>query len=792
MQAAVSYPPISPKSVMCTYQTSPSSSSTNLLQLELDARPSNALSASGRSSTGSISSIPARAVDPGLGFTLAGSTRSGSSRSSRHAVQTNGDVMDVDQVVINVNSPKSQSKRGPMTRLMAADLKLYDVMDIDGEAENITPEETVDETVIPQETSRERDSLQGALEEASTQETTTGQPKKARKKRRLQPKKSISLSQLEGNDVDGEGEGQSRLRSFSQVSKLKDVMQGGSNEPAESENGEGRESLARTSAIPRAQSRLPDDNGKARDAPLPKPKKAKRKRRDDASEDELESLMARNASKSLGLSDDKRGQRRRIPSNQKANGPWTTEELAALGRVVSIFCDSHDMSQQEVNAMIHERPDHSNDLHTEFWSMAASAITRRTKKQIVERARRLYNNFVARGTWTEEQKQEVHELFEKHGKKFSDIAGMINRDQKDVRDYWRNQYLVHETQVKARWTKEEAERLKEVVEEHLGKVRSNRENNEEFRPRPRSRGFDDEALLDWVQISAAMGLTRSRQQCKWKWTDMKEKGVAGEDTSLHPKQPSQKTANGISEELANAREDYRGMSIEEKLRLVEAIHDSGASEDGRIRWNTLVDERFRTKWHRPTLKLVWYRLRMAVPDYDEQDVQTNARFLLNYYNTQQSLPEVGDNRVDEQTEERIISRKPGSRIWKKPSDKPRAVRERQRRSVSASSRASSRGRRLVSSQILRIAGSDDGYGGGDHIRGLRSDSVDLGLEDGEEDRGRSGRKSGEDVPIRIPTHLKGEAAEKALKEARAKAQQGRGAKRNVRSNSVAVDSESDR
>ncbi|ROV90947.1 hypothetical protein VPNG_10087 [Cytospora leucostoma] len=775
------------------------------VKLELNAQPPNAMSFSGRSSTGSISSIPARIVDPDLRSTSTGSSSSDSDRSGHNAGQTNGDNLDADQVVINGSPPKSQAKRGPMTRKKAAELKLHGVMDIDGEAENNTPEETVDETVIPQETSREGGSPQGVPEEASTQEVT-GQPKRPRKKRRLQPKKSISLSQLEGTDVDGEGEGQSRLPGFSTASKLKDVMRGGSNEPGEGENGEGRDSIARTSAIPQAQSRLSEDNRKARDAPLPKPKRAKRKRRDDASDDELESLMARNASKSLGLSDDERGQRRRLPSNQKANGPWTTDELTALGRVVSVFCDSHDMSQQEVNAMIHERPDASNGLHTEFWSMAASDITRRTRKQIVERARRMYNNFVARGTWTEEQKQEVHELFEKHGKKFSEIAGMINRDQKDVRDYWRNQYLVHETQVKARWTKEEAERLKEVVEEHLGKIRSNRENYEGFRPRPRSRGFDDEALLDWEQISAAMSLTRSRQQCKWKWTDMKEKGVAGEDTRLSQKRPSQKSINGISQDLANAREDYRGMSIEDKLRLIEAIHDSGASEDGRIRWNTLVDERFRTKWHRPTLKLVWYRLRKAVPDHDEQDVQTNARFLLNYYNTQQSLPEVGDDRVDEQIEERVISHKPGSRIWKKPSDEPRAVRERQRRSVSASSRASSRGRRLVSSQILRIAGSDDEDGGGDRTRGLRSDSVDLGLDDGDEDgerrsarkkptgrkgKGRSGRKSGDDVPIRIPTHLSGKAAEKALKEARARAQRGKEAKRNVRSASVAVDSESE-
>ncbi|KUI72086.1 DNA-binding protein REB1, partial [Cytospora mali] len=668
-------------------------------------------------------------------------------------------------------------------------------------ADGVIPEEEgeVEEAAISQKATRSG-VPQVALKEASTQETAS-QPKKARKTRRLQPKTSLSLSQLEGNDADGEGESQARLPSFSQGSKLKDVMRGGSNEPEESESGEGRLPTGGNSAVPQTQSRLSEEEKQVSDAPLPKPKKAKRKRRNDASEDELESLMARNASKSIGLSDEdiRTAKRKRLAKGQKADGRWTREELGALEKVVVDFCDAHDMTQPEINTMIHERPDKSNTMHQEFWSKAAMAASRRTRKQIVERARRLYNNFAGRGHWTEEQKQELHELFEKHGKKFAEIAVMVNRDQKDVRDYWRNQYLVHETQVKARWTNEETERLKEVVEEALNKIRIMRENNDQFRPRPRTNGFDDESLIDWEQISSAMDLTRSRQQCKWKWTDMKEKGVAGDDTSLLPKSPYQKTVNGISEELANAREDYRGMGTEEKLRLIEAIHDCGTSEDGRIRWNTLVNERFRTKWHRPTLKLVWYRLRQAVPEYDQQDVQSNARFLLNYYNTHQSLPEVGDNQVDEQIEERVISHKPGSRIWKKLSDEPRAVRERQRRSSSMSSRASSRGR-LVSSQILRIEGSDDDDA--DRTRGLRSDSVDLGLEDGDENRGRrsagkrrktrNSRKNKEDVvPIRIPSHLKGEAAKKALEEARRRANAGQEAKRGARSASVAIDSDSD-
>ncbi|KAI7774447.1 hypothetical protein LA080_008759 [Diaporthe eres] len=598
-------------------------------------------------------------------------------------------------------------------------------------------------------------------------EVSATQPKKAKKKRQLHSKESLSLSQLE--DDFGEGDNQPRV-SMSQRSKLKDVMRGERNSP-EDEAG---------TNIPPSQ-----------EPSLPKQAKLKRKRRsNDASEDELENLLAgpskrkksKKSSKGLDLSDrDKAAvasRRNRSSQGEIATGPWTSEELVALGRVVDQFCKAYDMTQSELNDMIHQRPDMTNPLHKEFWDNAVAAIDKRTRKQIVERTRRLYNNFAGRGRWDEEQKEQLHDLFDKHGTKFAAIASLINRDQKDIRDYWRNHYVVDGHQRKSRWKPDETEMLKQAVEEALNKIRIDRENNDQFRPRPRAKGFDDESLLDWQQISAAMGLTRNRQQCKFKWQDLKDKGVVGDGNDHLPKASREsKTINGMSEVLANAREDYRVMSVDDQLQVIEAVHDSGATSDSKIRWNSLVDERFRAKWRRPSLKLVWFRLRKTVPDHEEQDVQSNARYLLNYYNVQQSLPRIEDHQADEQVEEKLVNTHPGSKVWRTPSQEPRAVRERQRRSSSASSRASSRASEKVSSQILRVPGNDDDeYGepaqrGRDHTP--RSGSTDLGQGDvegaekqqhGKTGKGKGkrthGKKRDEVVSIRIPEHLNGEAAEK--------------------------------
>lgn len=599
---------------------------------------------------------------------------------------------------------------------------------------------------------------------------SASQPKKVRKRRQLHSKESLSLSQLE--DDFGEGEPQSRV-SISQRSKLKDIMRGDRNSP-EDETGSNPEP--------------------SQEPTLPKHTKPKRKRRSqDVSEDELDNLLARpsgrkkpkKSSKGPNPSEHQETAvaptKKQVSQSEVATGPWTTEELSALGQVVDQFRRAYDMTQSELNAMIHQRPEMTNPMHKDFWDSAVAAIPRRTKKQIVERTRRLYNNFVGRGRWDDEQKKELHQLFEKHGNKFAEIASLVNRDQKDVRDYWRNHYVVFEHQRKWYWKPEETERLKQAVEEALAKIRIDRENNDQFRPRPRAKGFDDESLLDWQQISSAIGLTRNRQQCKWKWQELKDKGDAGAENDHLPEVPRQPRAiNGVSETLANAREDYRVMSVDDQLQLVEAIHDSSATRDSKIKWKSLVDEQFRAKWHRPTLKLVWFRLRKAVPDHEDQDVQSNARYLINYYNIHQSLPRIEDHQADEQVEEKLVNTVPGSKVWRTPSQEPRAVRERQRRSSSASSRTSSRASK-VSSQILRIQGGDSDQEdepvrrGRDHTP--RSGSPDLGQEDvegaGEQHprkrvngKAKSSRrkKREEAVPVRIPEHLNGEAAGEASDE----------------------------
>lgn len=624
----------------------------------------------------------------------------------------------------------------------------------------VNPQEAVTTAASPTENEKAQNCNIEPGESASQPQS------KAKRKRKLQPKTSITLSQLEGGDP---GEGESPLPAFSQRSKRKDAMRGDSNEADRSEVGVSRE--------PSVQSQ--------------QPRKVRKKRRTEnrASDDEMESLLAAGPSKSRkrgsGMdfsdgADARAAKRKRLSkaSSAASNGPWTAEELEIIEKVYEDFRDANDMTAQQLNAMIHERPDRSNELHQEFWNRADVAVPQRTRKQIVERTRRLFNNFTARGTWTDEQKEELHELFETHGKKFSHIAGLINRDQRDIRDYWRDHYLVWETQIKRRWSEEEEAHLTEVVEEALAKIRIQRANSDGSFTRPRAAGDDDHSLLDWHQISVAMDSTRSRRQCKWKWTDMREKGLVGEG-SRPPTQASERRLVDTSDELFQARQDLANMTDEDKKRLIEAIHVCGAMDDARIPWPRLVNNQFRAKWTRLTLKLAWFRLRRSVPDYELNTVEDNARYLLNHKINFEDFPLFREGHIDDLAEEKLIHTPHGARRWKRVSQDPRAIAERQRRAAKTQENAQS------NKDVVH--------------RWLRDNSVDLGDDGnhdvGDDETGDEGDlpRNRQDVPIQVPKHLKGEAAKKALAEARAKANS-QGSKKGkglARSASIAIDSESE-
>ncbi|KAL2176576.1 uncharacterized protein P884DRAFT_260593 [Thermothelomyces heterothallicus CBS 202.75] len=376
----------------------------------------------------------------------------------------------------------------------------------------------------------------------------------------------------------------------------------------------GEEENARTAAEPTQDVAAPQQESRRRpgaESPVPgeadpsdtarKPKPKKQKRRPEA-----ETVVAANEPDAQAQPE---GSRYRT-------GPLSQTEENQITRAMERFRENEGLTQQELNQVIHDNPKMSGrPIHRQLWATIQDACPTRPRRKLIEWCRQRYNNWAGRGTWTPEQDDELVDLVAKHGKKWSYIAGLINRYQKDVRDRWRNYLVCRDTVRTDAWSDGEEERFREVVEKAIEKIRQG-VGKDSKKPA--------EALVNWLDISQAMGYTRSRLQCMEKWKRMR---------AAEPLPDTVPTVlpQGNSWRLEKAREDLRKITAEDKYRLMCAIRDSGVVTDAKINWKPIIKGTFQDVYERQALVVTWGRLRKAVPDWETKTTHDCAQYLCEMY-----------------------------------------------------------------------------------------------------------------------------------------------------------------
>lgn len=324
----------------------------------------------------------------------------------------------------------------------------------------------------------------------------------------------------------------------------------------------------------------------------------------------------------------------------------TAEENAILDKVVQEFRQEHDMTQYEVNELMKQNP--REELPNELWNRLQEACTARKRQKIINVCRQRFHNFVARGTWTQEQDDELMEQIKQYGTKWSIIGKNINRHQKDVRDRWRNFLVCRGKIVESHWSPEEEARFLDIVLEAL------RIFGEQRKAHPDIFGNKtNEQLVDWGIISERMGHSRTRLQCQEKWRRLR---AAHRLDERFADQLPEWVPYGASWRHDKARKELRQFTHDDKYKLVCAISEADVRSDGKIPW-AKVEGRMGLKGQveRVTLMIMWSRLRAAVPDQENKTTTQCAEYLVEMYEREGGLPaDIGDEEFDAEMEERMI------------------------------------------------------------------------------------------------------------------------------------------
>ncbi|RDA93062.1 hypothetical protein CP533_0681 [Ophiocordyceps camponoti-saundersi (nom. inval.)] len=380
-----------------------------------------------------------------------------------------------------------------------------------------------------------------------------------------------------------------------------------------------------------------DDGGHDDDAPKPRGR-ARKKAKGKKTEKQMTSPALQH-DEAGGEEEGRRTRRNRL--NGYTQGRFTDAELSHIATAVESFRAENELTQQQVNGMIHAPGGTTaGDVHAQLWTRIFAQCPDRHRQKVINITRKKFHNFIARGTWTLEQDTELKELIGVHGKKWAKIAGIINRHPEDLRDRYRNYLVCGEKQRKDAWDETEEANLTQYVIKSMEAIDELRNT----KPNSLLVSLTYEELIDWQNISELMGRTRSRLQCITKWKSLNIR-THGQDklVSSQPDAP-------ISFRLEKARRQLAAMPQEERYRLILAIQKTNVGKDKKIPWQRLVDRPFRNRWHRSTQMLLWRRLRQSIPGGENKTTRECAHYLTESYDQTGELPAVDSIEVDDAQE----------------------------------------------------------------------------------------------------------------------------------------------
>ncbi|RYP92630.1 hypothetical protein DL770_001272 [Monosporascus sp. CRB-9-2] len=321
-------------------------------------------------------------------------------------------------------------------------------------------------------------------------------------------------------------------------------------------------------------------------------------------------------------------------------GPFSQFELRNINEAVDRWRKDHNMEQSQINALIQGNPKEVNS--SDFWDTVVATCPNRKRQKVINQCRRRYHNFVARGTWTPEQDEELTEAYNKYGPKYTLIGKEINRHAEDVRDRIRNYIVCGDKRRTDAWTQEEQDNLTIIVAEAIDHIK-------EHQAQGHNRDVPTEDLIDWQLVSQRMGRTRSRLQCISKWKLLK--------TQAEGKSIDGGEGRSVGEIIVKARDEAEEMTDRERYKLMKAIAVCGANAESRIPWAKVRANIAGKRWTRPTLMLAWRRLKLTVSDWKTMSVPDIAERLCEQYKTTKSLEYPSAEEIDLKEEHRDIEHK---------------------------------------------------------------------------------------------------------------------------------------
>lgn len=186
---------------------------------------------------------------------------------------------------------------------------------------------------------------------------------------------------------------------------------------------------------------------------------------------------------------------------------FSEEEERALLHFIGGFCQINKWTREDACNRIWANERKKDN----FWESLTRILPYRSKSSVYKHVRRQYHVFDVRAKWTKEDDDLLRRLGNTHVGKWKQIGDIMGRMPEDVRDRWRNYVKCGDNRGENKWTVEEEELLKLIVNEMIETLEQEQKKNGEE---------DQQIIINWTIVSEKMKGTRSRIQCRYKWAKL--------------------------------------------------------------------------------------------------------------------------------------------------------------------------------------------------------------------------------------------------------------------------------
>ncbi|CCH62242.1 hypothetical protein TBLA_0G03050 [Henningerozyma blattae CBS 6284] len=311
-----------------------------------------------------------------------------------------------------------------------------------------------------------------------------------------------------------------------------------------------------------------------------------------------------------------------VTTTQSNGKSFDSQEEAALEQFVNDYQTIKGMSRHDVCNRIWCNERKKDD----FWVNICKVLPHRTRSSIYKHVRRKYHIFEQRGKWTDEEERQLARLCAQKEGQWSEIGKTLGRMPEDCRDRWRNYLKCGGNRASHKWSEEEEEELKRVVnamlvdahkadaqaQAKLEQEAKTEEDLEELRnKRPAIRNF--KSIVNWTVVSEMMNGTRSRIQCRYKWNKLlKKETIAKVET----------------------------ITLHDKRWILEKLRDLGFTENSQVDWEELSRLKPGIKLNGNELKMCFEKMRNNIKSFKEKTINDICRDLLLLLDTTGNIDEL--------------------------------------------------------------------------------------------------------------------------------------------------------